>query len=101
MVNWKLIFRILGFLVLIEAGLMTACQIVSWIYGEGVEAFVPPIAIALALGITGILLGRNAGEKMGRKDGYIVVSVVWVMFTLIGLWAVLPRHQVTDVESEL
>ncbi|NLV53908.1 MAG: TrkH family potassium uptake protein [Bacteroidales bacterium] len=99
MVNWKLIFRILGFLVLIEAGLMTACQIVSWIYGEGVEAFVPPIAIALALGITGILLGRNAGKKMGRKDGYIVVSVVWVLFTLIGLLPFLSSPQVPDVAS--
>ena len=79
MPNWKLIAKILGFLLYIEAGLMMLCQVVCWIYHEGVLAFALPIGIALVLGTTGVLLGRNAGKKMGRKDGYIVVSTVWII----------------------
>ena len=97
MVNWKLIAKIMGFLLFIEAGLMMLCQVVCWIYDEGVRAFSPAIAIALFLGLVGVVLGRRAGKNMGRKDGYIVVSVVWVLFTLIGMIPFLLDGHVPDV----
>ena len=31
MVNWKLIAKIMGFLLFIEAGLMMLCQFICWI----------------------------------------------------------------------
>ena len=79
MVNWKLIARIMGYLLFIEAGLMMLCQGVCWLYGEGAKSFLPPIVMAVVLGMMGVGLGWNAGKKMGRKDGYIVVSMVWVL----------------------
>lgn len=99
MVNWKLIAKVMGFLLFIEAGLMMLCQFVCWLYGEGIKAFTPPIAAALLLGIIGVILGRKAGKKMGRKDGYIVVSTVWVLFTLIGMFPFLLDGHVPDVAS--
>ena len=99
MVNWKLIAKVMGFLLFIEAGLMMLCQFVCWLYGEGIKAFTPPIAAALLLGITSVILGRKAGKKMGRKDGYIVVSTVWVLFTLIGMFPFLLDGHVPDVAS--
>ena len=99
MVNWRLIAKIMGFLLFIEAGLMMLCQGVCWIYDEGVRAFSPAIALALLLGIIGVVLGRRAGKKMGRKDGYIVVSLVWVLFTLIGMIPFILDGHVPDVAS--
>lgn len=99
MINWKLISRILGFLLFIEAGLLMLCQGVSWIYGEGIRDFVPSVLIAIALGAAGVFLGANAGKNMGRKDGYIVVSCVWVLFTLIGMLPFLFDGSVPDVAS--
>ena len=99
MVNWKLIAKVMGFLLFIEAGLMMLCQFVCWLYGEGIKAFTPPIAAALLLGIIGVILGRKAGKKMGRKDGYIVVSTVWVLFTLIGMFPFLLDGHIPDVAS--
>ena len=55
MVNWKLIAKIMGFLLFIEAGLMMLCQFVCWIYGEGARAFSPAIVLALVLGVVGTL----------------------------------------------
>lgn len=99
MINWRLISKIMGILLFIEAGLMMSCQLVSWIYGEGIKAFIPPIAGALALGTVLLILGRNAGKSMGRKDGYIVVSLVWTVFTLIGMAPFLIDEVVPDVAS--
>lgn len=99
MVNWKLIAKILGFLLYIEAGLMMLCQGVCWLYGEGIRAFIPPIIISLALGTAGAVVGYQSGTKMGRKDGYIVVSIVWVLFTLIGMLPFLLDGHVPDVAS--
>ncbi|MBP3213704.1 MAG: TrkH family potassium uptake protein [Bacteroidaceae bacterium] len=99
MVNWKLIARIMGYLLFIEAGLMMLCQGVCWLYGEGAKSFLPPIVMAVVLGMMGVGLGWNAGKKMGRKDGYIVVSMVWVLFTLIGMLPFLLDGCVPDVAS--
>ena len=75
------------------------CQFVSWIYGEGVKVFSLAIVLALVLGAVGVLLGLHPGKKMGRKDGYIVVSFVWVLFTLIGMIPFLFDEHVPDVAS--
>lgn len=99
MVNWKLIAKIMGFLLLIEAGLMVLCQVTSWIYGEGIRDFMPPIALAVLLAAILLFFGRKAGKKMGRKDGYIVVSSVWVLFTLIGMIPFLIDGSIPDVSS--
>lgn len=89
----------MGILLFIEAGLMALCQIVSWIYEEGMKAFVPPICAALLLGAAGIALGKNAGKNMGRKDGYLVVSLVWIVFTLIGMAPFMLDGSIPDFAS--
>ncbi|MBQ6965194.1 MAG: TrkH family potassium uptake protein [Bacteroidaceae bacterium] len=99
MPNWRLIAKIMGFLLFIEAGLMMMCQAVCWMYDEGVKAFSPAILTAVVGGIAGLIFGKNTGKKMGRKDGYIVVSLVWVLFTLIGMLPFLSDGHVPDVAS--
>ncbi|MCR5312209.1 MAG: TrkH family potassium uptake protein [Bacteroidaceae bacterium] len=99
MINWRLIAKIIGILLYIEAGLMVLCQIVAFIYNEGIEAFCPPIFATILLGVIGHLIGRNAGANMGRKDGYVVVSLVWVVFTIIGMFPFLISGTIPDVSS--
>ena len=89
----------MGFLLFIEAGLLMLCQFVAWTYDEGVKEFSPAIVLSLLLGVVGVLLGKRAGKKMGRKDGYIVVSLVWTIFTLIGMTPFLLDGHVPDVAS--
>ena len=99
MINWRLIFKVQGALLFIEAGLLFLCQIVSWIYDEGCKAFLSAVVLSAILGATGLYLGRRAGKNMGRKDGYIVVSSVWVIFTLIGMIPFLTDGAISDVAS--
>lgn len=99
MINWRLILKVIGSLLYIEAGLMCLCQFVSWLYGEGVMEFTPPIIISLILGCIGYYTGKDSGTNMSRKDGYIIVSSVWVIFTLIGMLPFLISGIVPDVAS--
>ena len=99
MINWKLILKVIGVLLFIEAGLMATCQCVSWLYGEGVMEFTPPIIISFLLGTIGYYLGKGSSSNMSRKDGYLVVSSVWVIFTLIGMLPFLISGVTPDVAS--
>lgn len=99
MINWRLILKVIGALLFIEAGLMATCQCVSWLYGEGVMEFTPPIIISLLLGSIGFYLGKGSSSNMSRKDGYLVVSSVWVIFTLIGMLPFLISGITPDVAS--
>ena len=99
MINWRLILKVIGSLLYIEAGLMCLCQLVSWLYGEGVMEFTPPIIISLVLGCIGFYAGKDSGTNMSRKDGYIIVSSVWIIFTLIGMLPFLISGIVPDVAS--
>ena len=78
---------------------MCLCQFVSWLYGEGVMEFTPPIIISLILGCIGYYTGKDSGTNMSRKDGYIIVSSVWIIFTLIGMLPFLISGIVPDVAS--
>lgn len=99
MINWKLISKVMGMLLFIEAGLMFICQIVSWIYDEGIQAFLLPILIAAVTGGIGVYTGRNAKKDMGRRDGYIIVSMIWVLFSIIGMLPFLFCRCVPDMAS--
>lgn len=99
MINWRLISKIFGFLLFIEAGLLALCVIVCLMYDENCYSFVPPILISLLLGMVGVLVGRKAGSNMGRKDGYIVVSGIWTMFSIIGMIPFLVEGCLPDVAS--
>ena len=99
MINWKLISKILGILLFIEAGLMFLCLIVGWIYSESASTFAFPIIIAAVIGTLGVFFGKNAAQSMGRRDGYIVVSVVWLLFTIVGMLPFLFSRCVPDAAS--
>ncbi len=99
MINWRLISKITGMLLFIEAGLMVLCQIVAFIYDEGLNSFGPPIAAAVVFGVLCLIYGCKAGSNMGRKDGYVVVSIVWVIFTMIGMVPFLVSGTLPDMAS--
>lgn len=99
MINWKLIFKTLGFLLFIEAGLLLLCLIVSMLYGESIMPFLPSLAVSLLLGGIGTWHGKEATATMSRKDGYIVVSSIWFLFSVVGMFPFLIDGCLPDVAS--
>ena len=99
MINWRQIFKVLGMLLFIEAGLLLITTIVALIYKEDVMPFVWTLVITVVLGIMGRGIGWGAGRNMGRRDGYLIVSLVWLIFSLIGMIPFILAKSVPDVAS--
>lgn len=75
----------LGLLLLIEGVAMLLALIVSVIYKEyDQSAFLISSGINVILGITTLFLTRNARRDIGRREGYIIVSLVWIVFSFFG-----------------
>ena len=86
LINPPMIARVLGILLLIEAAMFLVCMGVSLLYWE--SDFIYFIYCSLInLGVAGIMLlyGRNAKNNLNRRDGYCIVSLAWVLFTLFGM----------------
>lgn len=97
MTNWKQIFKLLGMLLFIETGQLMTSLGVAIGYDEDIMPFLWTILISLVLGIGFRLLGRNSEKNMGRRDGYLVVSLVWIVFSLVGMLPYIFSGSIPDV----
>ena len=85
MINTKLISKILGALLNIEAAFMAVCLVVSLCYREddmGPLAATLGVTVVVALSLW--LLGRGASNSLSRRDAYLLVSLVWIAFAALG-----------------
>lgn len=102
MINIRLIFRIMGSLLFIEGGLLFIAFIVSLYYGENdTTAFALACAISAALGVVMKFLAHGATNSFSRRDGYFVVSITWVLFSLIGMLPFLLSGRITSPTDAL
>lgn len=80
----KAIFRIIGFLLLFEALSLLSSVPVALYYGEPTEYLLLSVAAMVVSGSFFAYVCRKAGRNVSRKDGYIVVTVIWIIFSLFG-----------------
>ncbi len=83
--NVKIIFRVLGFLLFVEGIAMILALIVSLIYGGyDQKTFLISSGINIITGSLIVYLTSHANKEMGRREGYIIVSSVWILFSFSG-----------------
>ena len=84
--NTRMVFRTMGALLLIEAVFMALALGVSLWYGEADSGvFLLSTIITLLAGMIGLLVGHRAESRMGEREGYVIVAMVWVVFSAFGL----------------
>jgi trk system potassium uptake protein TrkH len=85
MINLRVILNILGLLLLIEGFSMLAPLGVSLYYGGG-DALALGISsgISIALGAVAWFLTQRGDKTISKREGYIIVSIVWIVFSLFG-----------------
>ena len=84
--NTRMVFRTMGALLLMEALFMAVPMGVSLWYKEADNGvFLISTIITLLAGIIGLLVGRRAESRMGEREGYVIVAMVWVVFSAFGL----------------
>ncbi len=84
--NYKLLGRILGKIMILESVLMLAPLAVSIIYKEGTRnilAFVIPIC-ALAFFGTLMQIPKPNRHSLYQKEGFALTAMVWIVMTLFG-----------------
>ena len=81
-----MLLRVMGLLVLIEALFMLVPLGVALYWGDGdVEAFVVSIAIAASCGSIMTFAVRPTRHNMGKREGFLLTALVWVVFSLFGM----------------
>ena len=86
MINWKLISKILGSLLFLEALFMALCLAMSAIYSEpDLLVFVISACITGAGASLFRYFGHSAENTLSRRDAYVVVTLTWVVFSVFGM----------------
>ena len=84
MINHKIILRVLGLLLLIESLFLLLSAFISLIYGESLKPMLIPFIITGSIGLSAWFFTSNWPKDMGKKEGYLIVSLVWVVFSFFG-----------------
>jgi len=85
MLNIRILLKVLGLLLLVEAAALTVTLLVAFIYGgPDISSFAYSIGITSAAGVIAFLIGRTSEGHVGKREAYITVSLVWIVFSLFG-----------------
>jgi trk system potassium uptake protein TrkH len=97
-INFPIVLRVVGWLLMIEAMFMAAPAVVALIYGETMIAIEFAISIAITL-ITGLAMNRirPLNKSMRKREGLLLTATVWVFFSIFGMLPFLFSGTVTGV----
>ncbi|MDE6527259.1 MAG: TrkH family potassium uptake protein [Muribaculaceae bacterium] len=86
LINVRMLMRILGWLLLIEAVFLLMPAFTSLWYGE--SDWLPFVGTSALTAATGLVLAKRSrptSDHMGKRDGYLLTALVWVVFSFFGL----------------
>ena len=87
MVNFRIINKIIGSLLFLEAFFMGWCLAIAFSQHEDdVLAFLVSMLLTFGGGFLFLYFGRNAENTLGRRDAYVVVTATWVIFSFFGMF---------------
>lgn len=85
-INYPLVFRIIGLLLLIESFFMLAPTLTAYLYSEhDLMAFIGSTAFTLICGLALVVFLRPSRSDMGKHEGFLLTALVWVMFSAFGM----------------
>ncbi len=83
--NYKIIAHILGLMLLFNGVAMIFAAVSSGIYKDGATQGIS-LASFLTLGLGGLMMfvTQNHSKEIGKKEGYLVVSLAWLIMAVSG-----------------
>ena len=98
MVNFRIIWKIIGSLLFIEAFFMSWCLgITLWSGEDDMLAFLLSMILTAGSGFLFLALGRKAENTLSRRDAYVVVTAAWVIFSVFGMFPFLIHGSITNM----
>ncbi len=81
-----MICKIMGFLLLIETVMLVVCAGISLFYQEeDLKDFIFTAALTALCGGLLFYFGKDAERSIKRRDGYLIVTAAWIIFSLFGM----------------
>lgn len=85
MLNYRIIYKVIGTLLYIEAVMMMWCMGISlYMREDDSMAFIIAVTLTLMGGIGLRFLGRKSENSLGRREAYLLVTLTWIIFSLFG-----------------
>lgn len=98
--NSKIIFHIMGLLLLFNGGFMVLAALVSGIYSDGATLGIALAAItSMFVGTLAMFYTRDHKKQVKRKEGYIIVSFGWVVMSVSGMLPYLFSDAIPSVTN--
>ena len=82
--NYKLVLRVTGLALILEAACLLLPMLVSLIYREDPLPFLWSILILAAVGSALSLLFKKAPNSLQARDGFLTVGLIWTLFGAFG-----------------
>lgn len=96
--NWRQVVKIMGTLLLIEAAFMLLASIVGLVFrGHDVIPLFISTAFTAAAGVVGRVYGRSSARQIGPREGYLIVSIVWIFFSFFGMMPFILDETIDNV----
>ncbi|MCQ2343374.1 MAG: TrkH family potassium uptake protein [Paludibacteraceae bacterium] len=84
--NWRQVVKIMGALLLIEAAFMLVASLVGLVFsGHDVIPLLVSTAFTAVAGVVGRVYGYSSARQIGPREGYLIVSIVWIVFSFFGM----------------
>ena len=98
MINFRIISKILGSLLFIEAFFMACCLIMAFSFHEDDElAFMASTILTFGGAFVFLFFGHEAENSLSRRDAYVVVTLTWVVFSFFGMFPFLIHGSMTSI----
>ena len=99
-INFSIIVRVLGLLLIIEAFFLLLSGGISLIYSEtDYKVFLISAAIATISGLPAIIFTKNKNKNIHKREGFIIVSSVWVVFSFVGSLPFILTGSIPDLTN--
>lgn len=83
--NLKIIFRVLGLLLIVEGLFMLISMGVALLYGDGdASAFLYSSLICILPGLILFAFTKGNTRNVSKRDGFLIVTLVWMVFSFFG-----------------
>lgn len=77
---------------------MSWCAIMAFSFNEDDQmAFLLSMLLTFGSGALFMLLGRNAENSLSRRDAYLLVTAVWIVFSIFGMFPFLIHGSITNL----
>lgn len=99
--NYKVIFKVVGTLLMMNGGFMLTCLPFSFYYNEGDHfALLQSAGIAAGCGfILRFLTRKSESRDLRKKDGYLIVTMGWLAMSFFGSLPYLFSGTIPDLTN--